>query len=139
MLSVRSDLEDGINLLNSVSLSMYKWKKLLGLKTSKNPEFKTFVDTLYFIFNEVYVDNINNIICYRAFEVLGLSTEDITLKQLETILSDQFGKKFRDVKIGTRLKIEALYRASVHDQRDDIERVELDQSLLVPTNIDYTQ
>jgi len=71
--------------------------------------------------------------------VLGLSTDGITLQQLETILPDEFGEKFRDVKIGTRLKIEALYQASVRDQQDDIERVELDQSLLVPSDIDYTQ
>lgn len=71
--------------------------------------------------------------------MLGLSTDGITLQQLETILPDEFCEKFRDVKIGTRLKIEALYQVSVRDQQDDIERVELDQSLLVPSDIDYTQ
>lgn len=42
-LRIRSALEDGIKLLSSVSKSMYRWKKLLGLKTSKNPDYKTFV------------------------------------------------------------------------------------------------
>jgi len=70
---------------------------------------------------------------------LGLSSEGITVQQLETILPDQFGTKFRDIKISTRLKIEALYQASVHDQQEDIQRVELDQSLFVPTDMDYTE
>lgn len=70
---------------------------------------------------------------------MGLSTEGVTLEQLKSILPDQFGKEFENCKISERLKIEALYQVSVHDQRDDIERVELDQSLLVPTDIDYSQ
>lgn len=45
-LRIQSDLEDGIKILNSFSLTMYKWKKLLGLKTSKNPDYKTYVYTL---------------------------------------------------------------------------------------------
>jgi len=71
--------------------------------------------------------------------VLGLSTDGITLQQLETILPDEFSKKFRDVKISTRLKIEALYQLSVRDQQDDVERIELEQSLILPSDIDYTQ
>jgi len=42
-LRIRSKLEDGIKLLSSVSKTMYKWKTLLGLKTSRNPQFKTSV------------------------------------------------------------------------------------------------
>lgn len=71
--------------------------------------------------------------------MLGLSTEGITLRQLEMILPDKFGGKFEDNQIGERLKIEALYQASIYDQQEDIERVEVDQSLLVPEDIDYTQ
>ncbi|XP_025416283.1 protein MTO1 homolog, mitochondrial isoform X2 [Sipha flava] len=108
-----SDLEDGIKLLNSVSQSMYKWKKLLGLKTSKNPDFKT------------------------AFEILSLSTDGITVEQLEMILPDKFGGKFENKRLNERLKIEAIYQASIHDQLNDIEQVELDELLLVPTNLDY--
>lgn len=55
------------------------------------------------------------------------------------ILPDKFGGKFEDNQIGERLKIEALYQASIYDQQEDIERVEVDQSLLVPKDIDYTQ
>lgn len=54
-------------------------------------------------------------------------------------MPDQFGREFENCKINARLKIEALYQTSVHDQQNNIEQVELDQSLLVPTNIDYTQ
>lgn len=71
--------------------------------------------------------------------MLGLSMEDISLQQLQTLLPDQFGGKFEDSNIATRLKIEAFYQASVRDQQDDVERVELDQSLLVPPDIDYTE
>jgi len=70
---------------------------------------------------------------------LGLSTEGITLRQLEMILPDNFGGKFEDNRIEERLKIEALYQASIYDQQEDIERIEVDQSLLVPKDIDYTQ
>jgi len=70
---------------------------------------------------------------------LGLSTEGITIQQLEMIFPDKFGGKFEDNRIGERLKIEALYQASIYDQQEDIERVEVDQSLLVPKGIDYTQ
>lgn len=58
---------------------------------------------------------------------------------METLLPDQFGGKFDNSKIGNRLKIEALYQASVNDQQADIEQVEIDQSLLVPTDIDYNK
>jgi len=71
--------------------------------------------------------------------MLGLSTDGVTLRQLEMILPDKFGGKFEDNRIGERLKIEALYQASIYDQQEDIERVEVDQSLLVPKDIDYTQ
>lgn len=70
---------------------------------------------------------------------MGLSTDGITLRQLEMILPDKFDGKFENNRIGERLKIEALYQASVYDQQEDIERVELDQCLLVPKDIDYTQ
>lgn len=70
---------------------------------------------------------------------MGLSTEGITLQQLEKILPNKFGGKFSNSQIGERLKIEALYQASICDQQEDIERVELDQSLLVPKDLDYTQ
>lgn len=70
---------------------------------------------------------------------MGLYTDGITVQQLETILPDQFGGKFMDGKLNARLKIEALYQLPVCDQKDDIERVELDQSLLIPANIEYTQ
>uniref|UniRef100_A0A2H8TQN9 Protein MTO1, mitochondrial n=1 Tax=Melanaphis sacchari TaxID=742174 RepID=A0A2H8TQN9_9HEMI len=113
-LSILSGLEEGTKLLKSVSQTMYKWKKSLGLKTSRNPETKT------------------------AFEMLGLSKEGITLQQLETVLPDKFGGKFEDNRIWERLKIEALYQASIYDQQEDIEQVEVDQSLLVPKDIDYT-
>lgn len=49
-LRMRSKIEDGIKLLNSVSQTMFKWKKSLGLKTSKNPETKTCV----YIFHKPY-------------------------------------------------------------------------------------
>lgn len=78
-------------------------------------------------------------ICHRAFEVLGLTTDGITVQQLESILPNEFGGKFKDSKICERLKIEALYQASVQEQQEDIERVELDQSLLVPNDIDYAK
>lgn len=113
-LNIFSGLEEGTKLLKSVSQTMYKWKKSLGLKTSRNPDTKT------------------------AFEMLGLSTEGITIQQLETVIPDKFGGKFKDNGICERLKIEALYQASIYDQQEDIERVELDQSLLVPKDIDYT-
>jgi len=71
--------------------------------------------------------------------MLGLSTEGITIQQLKTVIPDKFGKKFEDNRICERLKIEALYQESIYDQQEDIERVELDQSLLVPKDIDYTQ
>lgn len=70
---------------------------------------------------------------------MGLSNEGITLRQLEMILPEHFGGQFEDNRIGERLKIEALYQASIYDQQEDIERVEVDQSLLVPKDIDYTQ
>jgi len=71
--------------------------------------------------------------------MLGLSTKGITIQQLETVIPDKFGGKFKDSRICERLKIEALYQASIYDQQEDIERVELDQSLLVPKDIVYTQ
>lgn len=55
------------------------------------------------------------------------------------ILPNTFGGKFEDKKLNERLKIEAIYQASIQDQQDDIERVELDQLLLIPTNLDYRQ
>lgn len=70
---------------------------------------------------------------------MGISTIGTTLNKLETVFPDQFKGKFRDTNIGNRLKIEALYKASILDQHDDIEQVELDQSLHVPSDIDYTQ
>lgn len=45
-LSTHSGLENGIKLLSSVSQTMFKWRKALGLKISKNPEIKTFVFSL---------------------------------------------------------------------------------------------
>lgn len=75
----------------------------------------------------------------RAFEILGLAPDDISIQQIETILPDEFGGKFGDSNINMRLKIEALYQSSVHEQQDDIERVELDQSLFIPSDVDYTK
>lgn len=74
---------------------------------------------------------------FRAFEVLGFGSDDITLQKLETVLPNQFGGKFKDNKINARLMIEALYRSSIHEQQEDIDRVEQDEMLLVPTDIDY--
>lgn len=71
--------------------------------------------------------------------MLGISSDNITLQQLEAIVPDQFIGKFSNSKICDRLKIEALYQTSIHDQQDDIERVEQDQSLLIPGDIDYAQ
>lgn len=70
---------------------------------------------------------------------MGLSSDNVTVQQLETILPDLFRGKFENIKIHDRLKIEALYQASIHEQQDDIERVEFDQSLLIPTDMDYNQ
>jgi len=53
-LSILSSLEEGTKLLKSVSQTMYKWKKSLGLKTSRNPETKTYVDT-YNLYKIEYV------------------------------------------------------------------------------------
>jgi tRNA U34 5-carboxymethylaminomethyl modifying enzyme MnmG/GidA len=55
------------------------------------------------------------------------------------ILPDKFGGKFENKRLNERLKIEAIYQASIHDQLNDIEQVELDELLLVPTNLDYRQ
>lgn len=71
--------------------------------------------------------------------MLGVSSDSITLNQLETLLPDHFSGKFENSKIKMRLKVEALYQASVRDQQNDIERVELDQSLSVPMDINYTE
>jgi len=70
---------------------------------------------------------------------LGLCTDGITVQHLEAILPDQFGGKFQDNKISARLKIEAFYQTYVHNQKEDIDRVEFDQSLHIPTDINYTQ
>lgn len=76
---------------------------------------------------------------YRAFEILSLSTDGITVEQLEMILPDEFGGKFENKRLNERLKIEALYQASIHNQLNDIKQVELDELLLVPTDLNYKQ
>lgn len=71
--------------------------------------------------------------------MLALSSDQITIQQLGTILPDVFKGQFENTKVCNRLKIEALYQTSINDQQDDIERVEHDQSLLIPTDINYNQ
>ncbi|XP_050434948.1 protein MTO1 homolog, mitochondrial [Adelges cooleyi] len=114
-MKILSDIEEAIELLKSISMTMYKWKTLLGLKTSRNPETKT------------------------ALEILGLVTEGITLEQLEKILPHELNGKFNCSKLKTRLKIEAIYHLSVRNQQNEIERMELDQALLLPSDIDYSE
>lgn len=70
---------------------------------------------------------------------MSLTTDGITVEQLEMILPDKFGGKFECKRLNERLKIEAIYQASIHNQQDDIDRVEFDQLLLVPADIDYRQ
>ncbi|XP_050543833.1 protein MTO1 homolog, mitochondrial isoform X2 [Daktulosphaira vitifoliae] len=110
-----SELSDGKNILNSISMTMYKWNKLLGRKTSKNPESKT------------------------ALEILGLANEGITLNLLKPILPAQFIKKINDANLETRLKIEAMYHLLVSEQQDDIARMELDQSLIIPSDLNFSE
>ncbi|KAM7345150.1 protein MTO1 homolog, mitochondrial [Cochliomyia hominivorax] len=112
-LKIKNKLKDAKDLLKSLKKHSNFWRKNLGLPTTKSSVEKT------------------------AFDMLGIPADNIVLNDLIKIMPQELGHLKDDLSIGERIKIEALYEHFVEEQSKDAEQVKMEESLIIPKNINY--
>lgn len=109
----KEKLLKAIDILKKTKKASNSWRGLLNVRKSKSSVEKS------------------------AFDMLGIPADDISVDQLISIEPKLFGFLRNDDHIAMRLKIEALYDYSVHEQLKDVEDVRRDEGLLIPSDINY--
>lgn len=109
MVKVRDQLQDGLAALEDVSLSSHKWRqKLPGVNMSEN---KTSLMT--------------------GVEVLQY--KQVSFQMLASVFPHL--QPFTD--LSHRLKIEAVYRPLCEEQKKEMERIQREENMALPHDIDY--
>ncbi|XP_030382452.1 protein MTO1 homolog, mitochondrial [Scaptodrosophila lebanonensis] len=72
-----------------------------------------------------------------AFDMLGIPADDISVQQIIDLCPSDLNWLRADDDIANRLKIEALYAYFVDEQQRDVDDVRREESLCIPTDIDY--
>ncbi|XKL67626.1 hypothetical protein PGB90_003117 [Kerria lacca] len=109
---IDKELMEGLDILNSVEMSLYKWRKALGFNTTK---------------------------CNGRNKAIDLFTmkPDVTIDMLEKTFPDEFKTISQKHSVRTRLEIEGIYSRTYDDHWDIIEEIRKDESIKIPMEIDY--
>ncbi|CAO1390616.1 unnamed protein product [Diamesa tonsa] len=113
MVSMRDNLNKAIELLKDYKMPSGKWRQMLEMKTTKSSVMKS------------------------AFGFLAPSTDSPSVEQVCELDPAVLGWIKDDVELCKRIKIESLYAFVVKEQAKEVEEVRRDESLLIPTEIDY--
>ncbi|XP_015173796.1 PREDICTED: protein MTO1 homolog, mitochondrial [Polistes dominula] len=113
MLKMKMKLEQTIQQLRTIVQSNTKWRKILKMKISKNTQNKS------------------------AFDILGFPDENIEFSKIASLWPELFGHIVRDPTFERRLKIEATYASSIHEQVKVIDEVRRNEQMIIPDDIDY--
>ncbi|XP_050096866.1 protein MTO1 homolog, mitochondrial [Anopheles aquasalis] len=113
MISIRDRIAKAVEVLRDIRKGSNQWKAAMGLPAAKASIFKS------------------------AFEMLAISTDDITTERLCAAEPGMLGWIRDDPELCRRLKIEALYALSIADQSREVEEVQRNEALRIPDTIDY--
>lgn len=113
MQKTKLKIEQSIKILKSISKGSNQWRKLFNLPTSKASIVK------------------------NAFEMLAIPSENITCEKISEIETNILDLIKDEPKICERIKIEALYENFVIEQAKEVEEIQAEEQLMIPTNIDY--
>ncbi|XP_065367706.1 protein MTO1 homolog, mitochondrial [Calliphora vicina] len=112
-ISVKNHLQETKELLTGLKRHSNFWRERLGLVKAKSSVEKT------------------------AFDMLGIPSDNITLKDLLKIMPQELGHIQHVNTTAERIKIEALYAHFVEEQLKDAQQVRNEESLIIPKDIDY--
>ncbi|KAF7659538.1 hypothetical protein LDENG_00296050 [Lucifuga dentata] len=107
---VRDSLQDALSALQSLSLSTNNWKKMLA--------------------NISISENKNTILTGMDL----LQYNDVTFEMLASIFPECLSPY---MEFSQRLKIEAVYRPHCDQQKNEIERIQKEENMSLPQDIDY--
>lgn len=113
MEQMRSDLQNGIELLRDVRKTTGQWRELLQLATAKTSVSKS------------------------AFEMLAIPSDAVRAEQVAELEPHLLGWIRGNVRLCERLKIEAIYERAIGEQAGQVEAVRKDERLIIPEGIDY--
>ena len=65
--------------------------------------------------------------------------EGFDMSRLNAVLSGQLSHLTTDENLCKRIRIEALYATAVEDQKAEIRQMQIDESLPLPDDIDYSR
>ncbi|KAK9503375.1 hypothetical protein O3M35_009937 [Rhynocoris fuscipes] len=111
---LKQNLEEAVELCDSISYPIQAWRQMLNLTPSNNTERKT------------------------ATDMLSLANENITVEMLAKCLPKEFSKLAENEELCRRIKIEALYNFAVAQQQEQVQQIREDQAMVIPSGIDYT-
>lgn len=114
MKEMKTALTESIATLKDIKMPFALWREKLKKSPSKTSQQKS------------------------AFEILALSNEGITIKDILNCLPRKYIHIPECSKLRNRIKVEALYEMSIISQEEEIAEIQRDESLLIPDNIDYT-
>ncbi|XP_060571982.1 protein MTO1 homolog, mitochondrial-like [Ruditapes philippinarum] len=109
---IQDKLEENIALLQSIQVPAKQWTKLQ--------------------ISKLYKDRTDNKSAMDALKLAG-----VTMETLLDLFPDQLGHLKEDSLLYTRLGIEAVYRAHVGRQLEDIENMRKDEQLILPDDLDF--
>ncbi|KAI5705112.1 hypothetical protein M8J75_012083 [Diaphorina citri] len=114
-ISTRDRLQRDKQMLDSIAMSSYKWRKLLNLDQSRNNEILT------------------------ATHVLGDTHEntDTAIARLREAAPEMFGCLSEDPSLQQRLFIECLYERHVQIQKKEVEDIKKHETITIPKTLDY--
>lgn len=105
-------MQEAIQILKSDVRTCTKWRQLLNIKKSKAVDHKS------------------------AFEMLSLTTEEVTFARLAKLLPD-LQYLDRDPNLTRRIEIEAKYGYIVAEQQDQVNDIKRNEQMTIPDDIDY--
>uniref|UniRef100_A0A1A9WNB1 tRNA uridine 5-carboxymethylaminomethyl modification enzyme C-terminal subdomain domain-containing protein n=1 Tax=Glossina brevipalpis TaxID=37001 RepID=A0A1A9WNB1_9MUSC len=112
-LAIRNQLSEAADLLKSIKKRTNDWRQSLHLPTAKVSVEKS------------------------AFDMLGIPSDNITLKQLIDLLPQELGHLNNVKALEDRIKIQALYSYFIEEQMHQVNEVRREENLIIPRDIDY--
>ncbi|KAL9917255.1 protein MTO1 homolog, mitochondrial [Glossina fuscipes fuscipes] len=112
-IATKNKLNEAMDLLKSIKKHTNYWRQSLHLPTSKTSIEKS------------------------AFDMLGIPSDNVTLKQLIDLLPQELGHLSDITTLADRIKIEALYSHFVEEQMQEVNEVRREEHLIIPKDIDY--
>ncbi|XP_073985064.1 5-taurinomethyluridine-[tRNA] synthase subunit MTO1, mitochondrial isoform X2 [Rhodnius prolixus] len=112
--NVKQNMEDALELCNSISYPFNVWRQMLKMSPTTNAEQKT------------------------ATDMLSHANDNITIEMLAKCLPNEFSKLAENEDLCRRIKIEALYNFAVGQQQEQVQQIRQDQAMIIPSGIDYS-